>query len=138
MRIINPVDIDIECLCVVFKNVVLSPISGIFSVLRIYDVLKTYSRHETRRIKQKSSHIISWTHSHQISAGSEKIEKDRNWGIEKDKTFLSLPTHHFPSPKLYLFLSPHLSRVTGNIYLFLSLCLVISIFSYPSVYPQTK
>ena len=49
-------------------------------------------------------------------AGSKKIEKDRSWGIGKDRTFLS----------------PHLSRVTGNIYLFLSLCLVISIFPYLS------
>ena len=72
------------------------------------------------------------------TAGSKKIEKDRNWGIKKDRIFLSLPIHHFVSPKLYLFLSPHLSRVTGNIYLFLSLCLLISIFSYPSVYPPTK
>ena len=70
--------------------------------------------------------------------GSKKIEKDRNWGIGKDRTFLSLPTNHFASPKLYLFLSPHLDRVTGDIYLFLSLCLVISIFSYPLVYPLTE
>ena len=60
-------------------------------------------------------------------AGSKKIEKDRNWRIRKDRTFLSLPTHHFASPKLYLFLSLHLSKVTGNIYLFLSL-----------VYPPTE
>ena len=72
------------------------------------------------------------------TAASKKIEKDRNWGIGKDRTFLSLPIHHFASPKLYLFLSPHLSRVTGNIYLFLSLCLEISIFSYPLVYPPTE
>ena len=68
-------------------------------------------------------------------ARSKTIEKDRNWGIGKDRTFLSLPTHHFVSPELCLFLSPHLSRVTGNIYLFLSLCLMISIFSNPLVYP---
>ena len=55
-------------------------------------------------------------------AGSRKIQKDRNWGIGKDRTFLSHPTHQFAPPKLYLFLSTHLSRVTGNIYLFLSLC----------------
>ena len=40
-------------------------------------------------------------------AGSKKIEIDRNWGIGKDRTFLSLPTHHFASPQFYLFLSPH-------------------------------
>ena len=73
-----------------------------------------------------------------VPAGSKKIEKDRNWWMGKDKTFLSLPTHHFASPQLYLFLSPHLSTVTGNTYLFLSLCLVISIFSYPLVYPPTE
>ena len=71
-------------------------------------------------------------------AVSKNIEEDRNWGIRKDRTFLSLPTHHFASLKSYLFLFAHLSRVTGNIYLFLSLCLVISIFSYPLVYPSTK
>ena len=71
-------------------------------------------------------------------AGSSKLEKDRNWRTGKDRTFLSLLTHHFSSPKLYLFLSAHLSRVTGNIYLFLSLCLVISIFSYLLVYPPTE
>ena len=71
-----------------------------------------------------------------IPAGSKEIEKDRNWGMGRDRTFLSLPTHHFASPKLYFFLSPHLSRVTVNIYLVLSLCLVISIFSYPLVFPQ--
>ena len=76
--------------------------------------------------------------SMKIPAGSKEIEKDRNWGIRKDRKFLSLPTHHFASPKLNLFLSPHLPRVTRNIYLFLSLCLVISIFSYPSVYPLTE
>ena len=32
----------------------------------------------------------------------------------------------------------NLSRVTGNIYLFLFLCLVIYIFSYPLVYPPTE
>ena len=51
---------------------------------------------------------------------------------------LSLPTHHFVSQKLYLFLPSYLSRVTWNIYLFLSLCPAISIFSYPLVYPPTK
>ena len=34
--------------------------------------------------------------------------------------------------------SARVSRVTWNIYLFLSLCLVISIFSYPLVYPLTE
>ena len=62
-----------------------------------------------------------------ISSGSKKIEEDRNWGIGKDRTFLSLPTHHFAFPKLYLFLSAQISIVTGNIYHFLSQCLVISI-----------
>ena len=57
--------------------------------------------------------------------------------IQKIEHFY-LPTHHFASPKLYLLLSPHLSRVTGSIYLFLSLCLVISIFSYPLIYPPTE
>ena len=70
--------------------------------------------------------------------GSKKIEKDRNWGIGKDRTFLSLSTHHFASPKLYFFKNLHLSRVTGNIYLFLSLCLVIFIFSYLLVYPTIE
>ena len=37
------------------------------------------------------------------SAGSKKIEKYRNWGIKKERRFLSLPTHHFAFPKLYLF-----------------------------------
>ena len=69
--------------------------------------------------------------------GSKKIGKDRNWKMGKDGKFLSLPTHYFASPKLYLFLSPDLSRVTGNIYPFLSLCLVISIF-YPLVYPPIE
>ena len=73
-----------------------------------------------------------------LPTGSKKIEKDRNWRIGKDRTFLSLPTDHFASPKLYLFLSPHLSRVTVNIYLFLSLSLVISIFFYPLVYPPSE
>ena len=73
-----------------------------------------------------------------IPAGSEKILKNRNWGIGKDRIFLSSSTHHFAPPKLYLFLSPHLSRVAGNIYLFLSLCLVISVFFYPLVYPPTE
>ena len=58
--------------------------------------------------------------------------------MEKDRTFLSLQTHHFASPKLYLFLSSHLSRVTVNIYLLLSLCLVMSIFSHPLVYRRLK
>ena len=58
-----------------------------------------------------------------IPAGSKKIEKDRNWEIGKGRTFLSLPTHHFAFPKLYLFLSPHLSGVTG-----------LSIFFYPYVW----
>ena len=92
-------------------------------------------------LSNKSVHcygVKSNTLESRYPAGSKKIEKDRNWGMGKDKTFLSLPTHHFASPKLYLFLSPHLSRVTGNIYLFLSLCLVISIFSYPLVYPLTE
>ena len=71
-------------------------------------------------------------------AGSKKIEKDRNWGIGKNRAFLSLSTHHFASPKLYIFLSPHLSRMTRNIYLLASLCLVISIFSHPLVYPPTE
>ena len=71
-------------------------------------------------------------------AGSKKIEKDRNCEIGKDRTLLSLPIHHFASLKLYLFLYPHLSRVTWNIYLFLSLCLVISIFSYPLVYSPNE
>ena len=56
-------------------------------------------------------------------AGSKKIEKDRYWGIGKDRTFLSLPIHHFTFRKLYFFLSLHLSIVTENIYLFLSLSL---------------
>ena len=73
-----------------------------------------------------------------VPAGNKRIEKDRNWGIGKDRTLLFLLTHHFESPKLYLFLSPHLFRVTENIYLFLSLCLIISIFSYPLVYPPTE
>ena len=47
--------------------------------------------------------------------GSKKIEQDRNWEIGKDRTFLSLSTNHFAS--LYL---------------------IISIFSYPSVYPPTE
>ena len=84
---------------------------------------------------RKTSYTCHWR---QCSSGSKKIEKDRNWGIGKDRTFLSLPTHHFASPKLYFFLSPHLSWVTRNIYLFLSLCLVISIFSHPVVYPPTE
>ena len=66
------------------------------------------------------------------------IKKDKNWEIGKDRRFLSFPTHHFESTKLYIFLSPQLSGVTGNIYLFLSLCLVLSIFSYSSVYPPTE
>ena len=64
--------------------------------------------------------------------------KGRNWRIGRDRTFISLPTHQFASPKLYLFLFTHLSRVTGNIYLFISLCLVIFIFSYPLVYLPTE
>ena len=52
-------------------------------------------------------------------AGSKNIEKYSNWGIGKDRTFLSLPTHHFASLKLYLSLSPHLSRVTENIYVYI-------------------
>ena len=71
-------------------------------------------------------------------AGSKRIEEGKNWGIGKYRTFLSLPTHHFASPKLYLFLSLHLSRVTRNIYLFLSLCLVISIPFCPLVYPLNE
>ena len=76
--------------------------------------------------------------SHSIPVGSKKIKKDRNRGIGKDRTVLSLTTYHFASPKLYLFLSSHLSRLSGNIYFFLSLCLVIFIFFYPLVYPSTE
>ena len=52
--------------------------------------------------------------------GSKKIEQDRNWGIGKDRTFLSHPTHHFASPKLYLLISPHLPGVLVEICRFYS------------------
>ena len=82
-------------------------------------------------------------------AGSKKIEKDRNWGIGKDRKFLSLPTHHFASPKLYDFSISTLIQndreylyfsipVSGNIYLFYPPVYppneVVSIFFYPIVY----
>lgn len=57
-------------------------------------------------------------------AGSKEIERDRNLEIERDRTFLSLPSIHFASPKRYLFLSAIVSP-----------CPVISISSYRSVCP---
>ena len=52
----------------------------------------------------------------------KRLKKIRTEGLEKIEHFC-LPTHNFASQKLYLFLS---------------LCLVISIFSYPLVYPPTE
>ena len=69
--------------------------------------------------------------------GSKKIEKDRNWGIEKDRIFLSLPTHHFASSKLFFYLYTY-PELPGISIFFLFLCLVIFIFSYPSVYMPTE
>ena len=97
-----------------------------------------------RRRKKKSSHETSQT-SAQIWKGEVSTFSNREGlmfllevkRLKKIEHFyLSQPiTLH---PQNYIFLSPHLSRVTGNIYLFLSLCLVISFFSYPSVYPPNK
>ena len=67
----------------------------------------------------------------------KRLKKIGTGGLEKIEHFY-LSQLITASSKLYLFLSPHLSRLTGYIYLFLSLCLVISIFSYPLVYPQTE
>ena len=59
----------------------------------------------------------------------KRLKKIGTGGLEKIEHFYLSPTHHFASLKLYLFLSPHLSRLSfsipmsGNIYLFLSLSL---------------
>ena len=68
----------------------------------------------------------------------KKLKKIRTEGLKKIEHFyLSQPiTLH--SQKPFFFVLPHLSRVTGNIYLFLSLCVVIFIFFYRLVYPLTE
>ena len=54
----------------------------------------------------------------QIFTNERRVEKFNNVIPAGSKKKMKNVTHHFASPKLYLFLSPHLSRVTGNIYLF--------------------
>ena len=53
---------------------------------------------------------------HQVcAAGRKKIEKDRNWGIGKDRAFLSFPTHHFAPPKTLSFSIATLIRAKFSI-----------------------
>ena len=68
----------------------------------------------------------------------KRLKKIGTGGLKKIEHFyLSQPITLHPQNSIF-FLSPHLSTVTENIYLLLSLCLVISIFSYSLVYPPTE
>ena len=73
--------------------------------------------------------MIQWT---LCPARSKKIEKDGNWGIGKDRTFLSLPDITLsPQNSIFVYLRTYPERpgisfstpMPGNIYIFLSLSL---------------
>ena len=78
-------------------------------------------------------HIIVKKLNFGFSIAFFKIKMKNIHLIKKVQRFKVDPNHHFASPKLYLFLSPHLCKVTGNIYLFLSVSL-----SADSLYPSVS
>ena len=59
----------------------------------------------------------------------EKIKKDRIFCIERDRDCLSLPSAHFASLKVYLFLSMSVSIISTRVYSFSS-STAISVFTF--------
>ena len=74
-----------------------------------------------------------------IPTGSERKERDRNFWIEKERDFLSLPIINFASLKVYLFLFMRVFIVSIRVYLFcpqqLPFCIhLFSINIYPWIF----
>ena len=76
-----------------------------------------------------------------ILSGTKETERDRNFGIERDRTFLSPPSSRYATPKRYLSLSliyPPRRDISISITQFTTVSSNSSIFSYTLVYPWDK